>query len=304
MAGILDSKSRIMDVVITEQGRRQLASGKMKIEFATFTDAGSFYADGGGGIIEDPSNRIYFEAASDLPSDLITFETDDAGFLIPYRADNFAAGGKNLTISGSARSTDNITGASSAISNAIFESWNNLQVIGSIDPIDDTQGFTLSRQAIAFSIVENFPFAQGDVKTAVVDDIESLNHDVRLSNLQNFKYLPPVNSAGVLAGLPLGSFPNMNESADADRQAFESRIAGLEFADVEFIETSIENNFVMQAFELSGDDGIIKLDVIDYGSRPSTANQTIMTRTLFAGKILKDGFGNPTFVNIFTIEIS
>ena len=304
MAGILDSKSRIMDVVITEQGRRQLASGKMKIEFATFTDAGSFYADGGGGIIEDPSNRIYFEAASDLPSDLITFETDDSGFLVPYRADNFAAGGKNLVISGSVRSTNDITGASEAISTAIFESWNNLQVIGSIDPIDDTQGFTLSRQAVAFSIREDFPFATGDVKTAVVDDIESLNHDVRLSNLQNFKYLPPINSAGVLAGVPLGSFPNMNETTDADKQSFESRIAMLEFADVEFTETSIENSFVMQAFELSGDDGVIKLDVIDYGTRPSTANKALTTRTLFAGKILKDGFGNPTFVNIFTIEIS
>jgi hypothetical protein len=26
-------------------------------------------------------------------------------------------------------------------------------------------------------------------------------------------------------------------------------------------------------------------------------------RTLFAGKILKDAYGNPTFVNIFTIEL-
>ena len=83
------------------------------------------------------------------------------------------------------------------------------------------------------------------------------------------------------------------------------RACGVSFiSPIEFIETSIENNFVMQAFELSGDDGVIKLDVIDYGTRPSTANQTLMTRTLFAGKILKDGFGNPTFVNIFTIEIS
>ena len=303
MAGILDSKSRIMDVVITEQGRRQLASGKMKIEFATFTDAGSFYADGGDGIIEDPSNRIYFEAASDLPSDLITFETDDVGFLVPYRADNFAAGGKNLTISGSARSTDNIAGASTAISTAIFESWNNLQVIGSIDPIDDTQGFTLSRQAVTFSIMENFPFAQGDVKTAVVDDIESLNHDVRLSNLQNFKYLPPINSAGVLAEKTIGQFSNLNETLDADRQKFESRLSTLEFSDIEFTSTSIENNFVMQVFELSEDDGLIKLDVIDYGQRTSTTDKSKMVRTLFAGKILKDGFGNPTFVNIFTLEM-
>lgn len=304
MAGILDSKSRIMDVVITEQGRRQLASGKMKIEFATFTDAGSFYADGGNGIIEDPSDRIYFESPSDLPSDLITFETDDSGFLIPYRADNFAAGGNNLVISGSIRDPANVTGASIAISNAIFESWNNLQVIGTIDPIDDTQGFTLSKQDISFSIREDFPFAPGDVKAAVIDDIESLNHDMRLSNLQNFKYLPPVNGFGVLAGVPIGNFPNMNETIGTDHQAFEARLTRLEFAEIDFIETSIENNFVMQAFELSGDDGVIKLDVIDYGSRPSSADPTKIVRTLFAGKILKDGFGNPTFVNIFTIETS
>lgn len=304
MAGILDSKSRIMDVVITEQGRRQLASGKMKIEFATFTDAGSFYADGGNGIIEDPSSRIYFEAASDLPSDLVTLETDDAGLLVPYRADSFSAGGKNLVISGTIRDPTDISGAASAISTAILESWANLQVIGTNDPLDDEQGFSLSRQVINFSIRKDFPFLQGDVKTAVIDDIESLNHDVRLSNLQNFKYLPPINGMGALAGIPLGNFPNGNETLDADRQSFESRLAGLEFADVEFIETSIENNFVMQAFELSGDDGMIKLDVIDYGLRPSAANSTLMTRTLFAGKILKDGFGNPTFVNIFTIEIS
>ena len=59
----------------------------------------------------------------------------------------------------------------------------------------------------------------------------------------------------------------------------------------------------MQVFELSEDDGLIKLDVIDYGQRTSTTDKSKMVRTLFAGKILKDGFGNPTFVNIFTLEM-
>jgi len=43
--------------------------------------------------------------------------------------------------------------------------------------------------------------------------------------------------------------------------------------------------------------------VIDYGERPSTKKPGRKTRTLFAGKILRDGFGNPTFINIFTIEV-
>ena len=304
MAGILDSKSRIMDVVITEQGRRQLASGQMKIEYATFTDLGAFYSGDEDGVLDDPSVRIYFEAASDLPSDLVTLETDDSGLLVPYRADNFAVGGNNMVLSGSLRSKSDVSIAADSISTAILDSWNNLQVIGSDDPLDDEQGFTLSRQSVSFSIRQDFPFKQGDVKTAVVDDVESLNNDVRLSNLQNFKYLPPVNYSGVNAGKPIGNFPNMNETLDADRKAFEARIRELEFADVGFVQTSIENNFVMQMFELSEDDGVVKLDVIDYGSRPSTFDSTKFVRTLFAGKVLRDGFGNPTFVNIFTIELS
>ena len=303
MAGILDSKSRIMDVVITDQGRRQIASGQMRIEYATFTDLGAFYSGDEDGVIDDPAGRIYFEAASDLPSDLITLESDDSGLLIPYRSDNFAAGGKNLVISGSVRNKLDVKESADAISRAIFDSWNKLQVIGTDDPLDDEQGFQLSRNAIKFSIVDDFPFGQGDVKNAVIDDIEGLNHDFRLSNLKNFKYLPPVNANGQLAGKPIGDFSNNNETLDTNKQAFETRLSKLEYADIEFVQTSIPNNFVMQVFELSEDDGIVKLDVIDYGERPATKNPEKKTRTLFAGKILRDGFGNPTFINIFTIEI-
>lgn len=303
MAGILDSKSRIMDVVITDQGRRQLASGQMRIEYATFTDLGSFYSGDEDGVIEDPASRIYFEAASDLPADVVTFETDDSGLLLPYRADNFGAGGSNLILSGSVVGTGSNLEPANAISKAILESWNNLQVIGTDDPLDDNQEFQLSRKNIKFSIREFFPFSSNDVKKAVIDDIESLNHDFRLSGLPNFKYLPPVNSRGNLVGQPIGDFQNDNETLDTDRQAFESRLAGLEYVDVEFVKTSIENNFVMQAFELSDDASIVKMDVIDYGDRPSTNDPSRNVRTLFVGKILKDGFGNPTFINMFTLEI-
>jgi hypothetical protein len=59
----------------------------------------------------------------------------------------------------------------------------------------------------------------------------------------------------------------------------------------------------MQAFELSDDAAIVKLDVIDYGERPSRQDPSRRIKTLFAGKIMQDGFGNPTFVNMFTLEI-
>ena len=299
MAGILDSKSRIMDVVITEQGRRQIASGQMKIEYATFTDVGSFY-QASGSIIDDPCGRIYFEASSELPQDLITFETDDSGLLLSYKSDNFIAAGKNLILSGTTKDQNNITGSANSISQAILESWGNLQVIGSDDPIDDNQEFTLSRNEATFTIRNGFPFSESDVSEAVIDDVESLSNDFRLSNLNNFKYLPPVNSKGALSGSAIGNFPNLNETIDADAQRFESRLSSLEHINFDFVNTSIENNFLMQIFETSNDDGMIKLDVIDYGERKLNKSKK---RILFVGKILKDGYGNPTFVNIFTIEL-
>jgi hypothetical protein len=299
MAGILDSKSRIMDVVITEQGRRQLASGQMKIEFATFTDIGSFY-QASGSILDDPSNRIYFEAASNLPSDMITFETDDSGFLIPYRSDGFSAAGSTLIVSGT---TESDPAYANVITQAIIDSWQQLQIIGADDPLDDNQEFKLSRTSATFSIRDDFPFSESDVHEACIDDIESLFNDFRLSHLDNFKYLPPVNARGVLAGKAIGNYQDTNEKLDKDVKNFEKRISGLEYIDFEFVNTSLENNFIMQAFEMSGDTGIVKLDVIDYGERKSSNDKSKMVRTLFAGKILKDGYGNPTFINIFTIEL-
>lgn len=306
MAGILDQKSRIMDVVITEEGRRQIASGRMKIEYATFTDLGAYYSGDENRVLDDPTNRIYLEAISDLPSDMITFETDDSGFLRPFRSDNFDVSGNSVDIdgvqvrvTGSAVASDTM----SAISDAIFESWKNLQVIGTQEDFDNIEKFTLSSNEVSFSIRNNFPFTSADVKTAVLDDIESLNHDFRLSNLDNFRYLPPVNYAGALAGTPIGNFPNDNETLDLDAQLFQRRLSKLEFNDIICSQTSMQNNFVMQIFEVSGDNAITKLDVIDFGERATKKRGNSQTRTLFAGKILNDSFGNPTFVNIFTIEL-
>ena len=83
MAGILDNKTRIMDVVITQEGRRQMASGKLRPEFLSFTDGSVFYEKSGSHGTEDPTGRIYFEAVSRL-NDMITLENDDSGNLVQF----------------------------------------------------------------------------------------------------------------------------------------------------------------------------------------------------------------------------
>ena len=55
MAGMLNQKQRIMDVIITNNGRRQIADGTFEIKYASFSDHGVFYRDDGQGIADDAS---------------------------------------------------------------------------------------------------------------------------------------------------------------------------------------------------------------------------------------------------------
>ena len=82
MAGILDNRTRVLDTVITNEGRRQAATGKMNVEYVSFSDASAIYALDtlvSGGL--DFTSRITFEAGN-LPQDSIVFETDDSGNLL------------------------------------------------------------------------------------------------------------------------------------------------------------------------------------------------------------------------------
>lgn len=87
MSGILDSKSRVIDAIITSEGRRQIAEGTFNVSYVTFTDSSVVYQpDSLEGHI-DPTNRIYFESCN-LPQDQITFEANDDGKLQPFRLQN------------------------------------------------------------------------------------------------------------------------------------------------------------------------------------------------------------------------
>ena len=59
VAGILDPKVRIIDTVITQEGKRQIAQGGLRAVYASVSDSKSFY---GGTVASgslDASSRIY-----------------------------------------------------------------------------------------------------------------------------------------------------------------------------------------------------------------------------------------------------
>lgn len=84
MSGILNSKSRIIDAILTAEGRRQMAESTFDISYVTFSDYGVSYIPDSENGHEDPTVKLYLEACN-LPQDQITFEANDEGKLLPFR---------------------------------------------------------------------------------------------------------------------------------------------------------------------------------------------------------------------------
>jgi hypothetical protein len=82
--GILDSKSRILDTILTLEGRRQIADGKLKVEWVSLSDSFTFYESDLVSGSTDATQRLFFEA-SHSPQDQITFEADDSGKLQSFK---------------------------------------------------------------------------------------------------------------------------------------------------------------------------------------------------------------------------
>lgn len=338
MAGFLSSKLRIMDTIITLEGRRQIATGKMKAEYYSFTDTGAFYSqDLSTSASLDGTRRPYLEAVS-LPQDSITFESDDAGKLVNFRSSTSAVrNGKIMTVVTSSTELSGTTGRvylpaennvfSSMANTLLSESLGSFQknrIIGSPDPLDENRElFLVNKSEVAFRISDDSPFAPGDRSESSVETTDGLFIDSKLSHLPNFQYLPPINKyrPGDSTVNLLGNYPILNQRPkltfdDVEKELNVATRKGYS-TEVSFDETSRANNLVCQMFEL-GQNEIVKLDIIDFGlfnirgediSESDRKRQEKDPRTrpirskrvFFAGKVFTDDAGVHKFINLFTL---
>ena len=207
MSGILDSKTRILDSVVTQEGKSQISRGGLRPVFATAVDRYSFYqADAISGS-SDATKRIYFEAPIELLNDSITMEKDDSGKLIGYpirgrefyRVDGLVEGVHSISGTLTLANNDNFEGFASLANSIITQSlerFNNLCTIGTRD-YDEALGLRtrLSKNSHTFSITNQSPFECGAINAITqIDALEPLFFDERLTNVENFEFLPPVTS--------------------------------------------------------------------------------------------------------------
>ncbi len=329
MAGILDSKTRIMDVVVTREGRRQLAAGKFVPMFASFTDGNVFYAKDKDTGADDASQYLYFEASS-KQQDQIVVENDDSGLLVQYdggsttiTADGriFEAVETTLTSpdGGSYKRTDYEVLTSSfastfeKISGSIIQSLEWQQLITTDYPYEDDKTFTLSKDEVTFNYNNLSPFREAP-PIVEKSQLDSLFLNTRLSHIDNFKFLAPVFEDDGGNQQRLGNFVPLKTTSSLDYEQLMMNLNGSdsllplkEKIEVGFVKTSTQNNIFMQIFEGKTNEStadllFTKLDCVDFGEfKVIDDKENPFRRVFFVGKVYINGVDSPSFVNLFTI---
>jgi len=276
MAGILDPKTRILDFIITAEGKRTLAEkGEFVPSFVSFSDSGAYYAklSKTGSVADDAGKRLAIQANSFDKDSLFSM----SGSLLFETKSQFPAAKRSETLLSNLR---------------------DLRILQSIPSyLANEPNFNLSLSSIEFVPEE------GDVDVAVTEDLSALSatfQDKHFQHVDNYRYLSPVNS---ISGKVLGDYPKVNTDevlTDADLQRT------LEFKKFKTLVMDggiLPRNLVFRVFE--EDQGTQKsslLEVIDYGSY--TTSEGVNKRVFFLGKIFEDQLGLPVFVNIFTLVFS
>jgi len=306
--GILDSKTRILDVIITQEGRRQIANGKLIIEHSSFSDDQTFYRkDIASGTI-DASSRIFFEASSQR-QDSIATEADDSGLLLPFPMTSGYEVVNGGIVSGSVGSQVAVTGSSFValaenVLNTSLQNFSQLMPLATHDEIFDDSQFELSSESISFTLNEDNPLSIQSHWSVNINDVDSLMEDQKFSHIKNFMYLPPITkkNEGETSTKELADYVKLTPD-DYEFSRLEEDFSTLQkrglHNSVQFIQTSRRSRLLLQMFEVDKTK-LRKLDVYKYKTF-TESNSVGQTDVYFAGKLVPDQNGSYTFIHLFTL---
>jgi hypothetical protein len=314
MAGILDSKERIIDLVVTPEGKRQMNGGRFVMEYATLTDVGAFYSGevqpDGSEVADDAGSRIHFEAVARY-QDVVVPELEDGIVMRPLRTSDVTLSGRSF-LSGSSHADaltyQNVLTGSALLAESeralrgIGTNFRDLRVLATEDPFSDNESFRVAPKEVEFSKGNTWNRA-GSSGILDLEEAPSVFADKHFTHLPNFRYLPPVNVAKDSEGnaITLADYPSfLPPKAGYGWAEIQRDLIGRRSATIGFPNTSRDNNLMGQAFEV-GPSGVEKLTVVDFGEFDDDDISTRPSRVFFVGKMLRDASGTETFVKIFTL---
>ncbi len=317
--GLLDPKSRVLDVVLTDQGRVALARSKLKIAYFSLSDATGFYqADVSGS--SDVTSRVYSEVATDTPQDVISLLADDSGQVTRLRSTALPAGTSIIggqVLQGTYADERVLSGSAFAsmagqILSSSLDNLRNNSLLGTVDEFFEDEEFKLGPSRVEFAMARKRTTGHnvevGNVRSerANVSALESFFQDPLLSHVPNFQYLPPINKrySDEVPAQPLGKYSALGGNVqmgfdDVRREMQDARNEG-NLRTFKFDPAPRENNVHLQFFEQTTT-GMTKLDVIDFGTYRGDKGAPV--RVMFVGKVYWDDYDVETFVRLFTVTL-
>jgi len=294
VAGILDTKERVLDTIITPAGRAQIASGELKIEYASFTDRQMYYTTASNGELDDPGARIYFEAYS-TDADLIVPELDADANISPIQTDDFTLFGGNVASGSSSAIQGNVRLYADSLPADAINSLNRQMILGTRNLLKNerSSNFSITPSTATFYKRKIDTKTSTTIRKASLDDIESLWQDYRVTKSPNYQFLPPV-----VDGLPMGDYTKINQDPPETFDDIMENVSECQSQTFAFSNTRTSNDILGQIFEIS-EKKLAKLVIIDGGTFDveSEANPHVF----YAGKLYRDTRGALTFINIFTL---
>lgn len=225
----------------------------------------------------------------------------------PFIIQEAVLGGRTdiFDISQNADFASQITG----ILTASFDNFKNLNIISTVDSIFKEDKFTLSENEVLFDakrIEEKAWVAVNQVPS--LNAVDSIFNDDKLSNLINFKYLPPVakTKQSDFQGTVLGNYPPFGANiSPLSYTKILDQLKNYESKTITFSETSRQNSLLCQLFEVSSGK-TSKLDIVEYGNvRNDPYDPSIVSEKIyFVGKTFLDNRGTTCFINMFTLIFS
>lgn len=254
MAGILDKKTRFVDLIVTQEGKRQIASGKLRAEYASLTDMHAFYNKAY--TYADACDRIYFEPM-ERPEHSITIEKDDSGKLVQFNhSPTGSIVGDAIFEKESVKQQDlhklkiatgsQFASLSAAVEKTFLQHFNKNFFLSSADLIGDND-FSMNQSNIKFEITPVIPFANGANHEVInVNQAEPFMLDSKIAHLPNFEYLPPVNENGT-------SYGKYTDIRNTTKETWEDLIDHLGYQAFSQIERNIRSDLDLIKSDIDGD---------------------------------------------------
>ena len=296
MSGVLNNKSRILDVILTNIGRDQMNRGEFEVSFATFSDTGTQYIDNdeNPGVMASIDDNLYFETFS-CPYDEIVPEIDNVGDFVLTKQVSPSMTVKDGVLyekSGSFGEFTQVDGFENIanFTNLTTKRWNGLQLLKTTSSLPKLE---LSRYNAEINIAE-------DVNPRDVGGLPPILVDPRFSGNVNTMYLPPVVTVAgqetVMRAYNQYSKPYSRENV---MKEIETKSKGKTSFVIGKDDSFQYYNFIAQGF-VGINQSVKKFLVVDAGEFVNRDNVPIM-QVYHLGFIFKDGTGTSKFSRGFSI---